>query len=147
MTPQIYLALAIAAASATTGFGTAWKLQSLRADALEKDHVEQTLRATELAAKNAARLSAQIIDAQNSAALRERGLRADANRSRAALGSLSTAAGEALYRANASHDACLVTARTFGELFDASAGKYRALAEEADRIVSDRQTLIDTWPK
>ena len=147
MSPQLIIALAIGAASATTGFGTAWKIQSLRADSLEKTHVEQTLRATELAAQNAARLSKQIIDAQNDAALRERGLRADAASSRVSAVSLSHVAAEALRRADTTHNACRDVANTQNDILNQCVGKYRAVAEDADRAISDRQTLIDSWPK
>jgi hypothetical protein len=147
VTPQIYIALAIAAASATTGFGTAWKIQSMRADAKELEHVQSTLRATELAAQNAARLSKQLADAQNSAALRERGLRADAASSRASALSLSHVAAEALRRADTTHTACRDVANTQNVVLNQCVGKYRAVAEDADRAISDRQTLIDAWPK
>lgn len=47
----------------------------------------------------------------------------------------------------ASGDACIKAADTAAELFGACVEEYRAVADEADRIQSDKQTLIDAWLK
>ena len=147
MNPQIIIALAIAAASATTGFGTAWKIQSLRADAKELEIVQQTLRTTQEQAAHAARLSKQLADAQNSATIRERGLRADAAASRVALVSVSDATGSALRSAQTDHAACIVASTALGDVLETVSTERRELSEKADRHVSDIRTLIDAFPK
>ena len=147
MIPQLYIAIAIAVASSATGFGTAWKIQSWRAAEKENEIVQQTLLATQVAAKTAIRRADNIIAAQNNAALRDRVLRADAAGSRNALIGLSLAADEALRRAEATHDACLVTANAQNIVLNQCGARYRDLAETADRHASDTQTLIDAWPK
>jgi len=139
--------LIIAALIAAGSFGTAWQIQSWRADAKEKANVEQTLRATQESAKTAIRRTDNVIAAQNNAALRERILRADAAGSRSALVGLSLAAAEALSRAEATHAACLVTANTQNIVLNQCSERYRSVAEDADRAISDRQTVIDAWPK
>jgi lysozyme len=125
----------------------AWKIQSMRADAKELEHVQQTLRATQLAAQNAARLSQQLADAQNSAAVRERSLRADAAASRVALIGLSAATGSALRSAKTDHATCIVASTALGDVLETVSTERRELSEKADRHVSDIRTLIDSWPK
>ena len=43
--------------------------------------------------------------------------------------------------------ACTVRADSAGELLAQCAGAYQGLAEVADRLDSDRRTLIEAWPK
>ena len=43
--------------------------------------------------------------------------------------------------------ACTVRADATGELLAQCAGAYQGLAEVADRLDSDRRTLIEAWPK
>jgi alkyl hydroperoxide reductase subunit AhpF len=119
----------------------------MRADAKELEHVQSTLRATQLAAQNAARLSQQLADAQNSAAVRERSLRADAAASRVALIGLSAATGSALRSAKTDHATCIVASTALGDVLETVSTERRELSEKADRHVSDIRTLIDSWPK
>ena len=146
MTPQLIIAGVIAAAS----FCGAWTIQNWRYGAKESDRAKQTyeavLESQRLAFRAQTQNDARVLAAQSAAAVRTGRLRADADRARTAADSLSVATAEAVSRANLSHAACADTTRTLGELFDASTRKYRALAEEADRIVSDRQMMIDAWP-
>lgn len=147
MSPQLIIAAIIATASFGGGFGAAWKLQNGIAAEKENEYVQQTLRATQDAAATAIRRADNVIIAQSEAALRERRLRADAASSRDAVGRLSHAADEALSRAQATHAACLVTASAQSVVLNQCANEYRSVAEDADRAISDRQTLIDSWPK
>ena len=147
MSPQLIIALVIATASFGGGFGAAWKIQNGIAAEKENEYVQQTLRATRDAAATAIRRADNVIIAQSEAALRERRLRADAASSRDAVGRLSHAADEALSRAQATHAACLNTASAQSVVLNQCAVEYRGLAETADRIESDRQTLVEAWPK
>jgi hypothetical protein len=143
MTPQTIAAAIIAFAS----FAGGWQIQSWRYSAKEADRVQQTLLATQHAAARAIRNTDNVIAAQNAAALRERNLRRDADRSRAAVVSLSDAAADALRRASTDHAACLVTAAAQNIVLTQCTGRYRDLAEIADRHASDVQTLIEAWPQ
>ena len=147
MSPQLIIAAALFVAGLVSGFGAAWKIQSGIAAEKEAKNVQQTLRATHDAAKTAIRRADNVIQAQSSAALRERVLRADAAASRSALDGLRDAAAEALSRAQATHNACLDTANTQSVIIDQCSSRYQRVAEDADRAISDRQTLVDSWPK
>ena len=139
--------LIIAAVIASLGFGSAWKLQDWRYGAKEKERVEQTLRATQDAAKTAIRRADNIIDAQNASAHRLIALRRDAAASRDALNGVSLAAGEALRTATASHDACIASATAASQLLVAVSAERRELAEKADGHVNDIKTLMQARPK
>ena len=147
MTPQLIIALVIAAASFGGGFASAWKIQNGIAAEKENEYVQQTLRATRDAAATAIRRADNVIIAQSEAALRERRLRADAASSRDAVGRLSHAADEALSRAQATHAACLATAAAASELLITVSTERRELAEKADRHVNDIKMMQEAWPK
>ena len=147
MNIQLIIAAVIAVASFGGGFASAWKIQNGIAAEKENEYVQQTLRATQESAATAIRRADNVIAAQSAAALRERRLRADAASSRDALVGLSHAADEALSRAQATHAACLNTASAQSVVLNQCANEYRSVAEDADRAISDRQTLIDSWPK
>lgn len=145
------LQLIIAAVIAAASFGSAWTIQDWRYGAKEADRDRQTYETTLESQRLAHRAQTQddqrVIAAQNSAALRQRVLRADADASRAALIGLSAAASEALSRAIQSHDSCLATAHATSELLVAVSTERRELAEKADGHVSDLKTLIQAWPR
>jgi hypothetical protein len=137
----------ILAICAALGFGSAWKIQDWRADAKEKERVEQILADQRLAAASNIRRLDNVISAQDRAVSRMAVLRVAADGSRAALISLSDAADSALRTAADSQAACLSRATTLSELLKTSAGAYERMAEVADRHASDVQTLVDAWPK
>ena len=149
--PGVNIQLVIAALIAVASFGSAWQIQDWRFTSKEADRDRQTyetsLESQRLAHRAQTQDDKRVIAAQNSAALRQRVLRADADASRAALIGLSAAASEALSRANDSHNACLNTASAQSVVLNQCAVEYRGLAETADRIESDRQTLVEAWPK
>ena len=144
---RAYIYVAVLMGAFAAGGTTAWKVQNWRADAKEKEHVEQVLIAEkELRALDTRRASVAAA-AQNAAVGRGIDLRRAADGSRAALLGLSDATATALREADANHNACLVRATTLSELLTASTKEYRDLGEKASRHVSDIQTLIDAWPK
>lgn len=147
MSPQLIIALVIAACSAATGFGTAWKIQDYFITKKENEDAKQKLAAIQLAAATTIRNLDNVITAQNNAASRERKLRADASGSRDALISLSAAAEDALRTAETSHAACNIIANTQSQLFRSCSTEYQRVAEDADRAISERQTILDAWPK
>ena len=147
MNPQLVIALVIAAASGLCGFGTAWKVQSWRFDAKEKQHAEQILANERLAATAAIRRRERVIDAANASVLRETELRAAADKSRAAVGGLRNDTTRALRDATTSLSACIERATTLSELLNTMADAGGQLAEKADRHANDAGTCHDAWPK
>ena len=144
MNPQLIIAAIIAALS----FGSAWQIQSWRADAKEKANVQQTLRATQESAATAIRRADNVILAQNAAVVRERTLRADIARGRSELDSLRSAASSYSLRAKSNPiGSGLDVADIFPELFLSCSGRLVEVAGEADQWKSDAIKLHEAWPK
>lgn len=125
----------------------------------QENHYETRLaemaaeQAIELAQANAnalaetQRLQKAKDDAERQAAKRLADARADAARAGVALGMLGDAADAAIRAANASHSACqsVVTAST--DLLQQCSSRYRDVAAEADKWVSESIMLRDAWPR
>ena len=139
--------LIIAALVYAIGFGSAWKIQSVRADAKEQKHVEQILADQRTAAASNIRRLDNVISAQDKATGRLVALRRDADASHWALVSLSSAADAALRTGQDSQAACPVTANTLRDVLGTMAEAGGTIAAQADRHASDVQTLIDAWPR
>lgn len=145
--------LYIASIVAATVFSAActYQIQDWRYGAKEADRdrqtYETTLESQRLAHRAQTEDDQRVIAAQNAATLLQRNLRANAATSRAALASVSYAAGEAMRRALESHDACLATATAASELLTSVSAERRELAEKADLHVIDIKTLVAAWPK
>lgn len=104
--------------------------------------VEATYRAKELA------LNKQVEEARNAAVLRETKLQGDAAAARAESGRLRD--DLAAFRRNLpgfTEAAIRSYADAASVVLDQCQREYQGLAEQADRIDSDRQTLMDAWPK
>ena len=145
--PQLIVAGIIAVASAATGFGAAWQIQSWRADSEEKDRVEATLENQRLIGATRTRNDQAVINAVNNGVARSTALRRDSDSARAAADSLRDEITRTVRDASASLDACTLRANTLGELFDASTESYRILAAKASLHSSDIRTIIEAWPK
>lgn len=90
----------------------------------------------------------QLQDAQNAAALREKTIVAVA----AAAANSSASLRDAIANISrgvptATLDALRHSTRTLGSVLDECQNKYRSVAEAADRANTDKQTLMDAWPK
>ena len=137
----------LALAAASTWHIQAWRydaqIEGLKAHhAAESAKAQADVRAQELA------FNQRLQDAQNAATKRETKLRADAAAARRTADGLRGTLYE--FRAslpNAAPAAVIARADTAAELLGTCADEYRSVAEAADRIASDRQTLIDAWPK
>ena len=137
----------ILAATFASGGTAAWKFQEMRYAAKENDRAQQQLvQEREQYTLNLKRESA-VVSAQNSAAAREIGLRADADSARAGADSLRDSTMRALAAAKESHDACIKSADAFSVVFGECRARRDALAEVAGRHANDVQTLTDAWPK
>lgn len=147
MTPQLIIAGVLFASGSVAGFGAAWKWQAYRMDAKELEHVQQQLANERSAATTAIRRTETVIQAQSAAAIRERGLRNDADSARAAAISLHDAAAAAMRDASVSHAACTERIGAIGELLGTVEEAGRSMAEKADRHALDAETLSAAWPR
>jgi cytochrome bd-type quinol oxidase subunit 1 len=150
--PGLYTHIAaLVLGAALAGVG-AWQAQALRYDArisdMQQAHAQAIADAAQKAmdqtlkmqrTKDAAIQQAETRAAQNAAAAAAArrtadGLRDTLYQFRASLPSLAPAA-------------VIERADTAAELLGACAAEYQDVAAAADRINSDRQTLIDAWPR
>jgi hypothetical protein len=144
---NLQLTLISAAVAASVGFGSAWQIQSLRADSKELEHAESQITLQADARKlDQARASA-LAAAQAAGAARQIDLRRDADRSRADLAGLRVASERALSAARADPAACAVTADAQAIVLSECGAELQTLAGIADRHASDAQTLMDAWPR
>ncbi len=143
----MYTYIATALIAATVAATGAWKVQSWRFDAKEKERVEQQLESERLRAKANLRNAENVITAQNAAAARIRQLMLDAAGARATADGLRTSISTALSRADNDLAACTDTANSIGKLLDQCGTAYQELGAVADGHASDVKTLIDAWPK
>ena len=118
-----------------------------------RDEIRAEVTAAALVATQAARtreqaLQTKVNEAIQNAKNRETKLAADAGRARSESerlrGDLATIRGElprlARYAVNRYADAASV-------VFDQCQRSYQDMAADADRLASDRQTLMDAWPR
>jgi hypothetical protein len=137
---------------AAIAFGSGWLANGWRLNQqIERMHAEQAqaeLSAALDAGIKTAELTKQVEDARNEATKREQDLRRSAAGARAAADGLRdelAAIRQSL--PDLAGDACRQRADTLADILAQCSGNYRELAEKADRIASDRQTLIQAWPK
>lgn len=143
VSPQLLIAAIIAAAS----FGTAWRIQDWRFDAKEKTHAEQKLAQIQHNAAASIRRADNVILAQNQAAHRTGRLLRDLGSSRTELDRLRAQLAQPVPGAGDTTTACADRTDPARELFADCAAQLTDMAGKADRINSDRQTLIDAWPR
>ena len=138
----IYTHIAAALIAAGIAFYSGWTTNQWRHDASQKQAVEAAAVAErELHAREQAR-SRAALDAQVMARKSEAVLRADAAASQSALVSLQSSTDAALRAAATDNAACLSVSTALGELFVASAGKYRGMAETADACVIELRAQL-----
>lgn len=145
MSPQLIVALIIAASSSIGGFYAAWQIQAGRFADERLAQQRQEAEDAQEAQRHIIRQTNAVVGAQSRAVVRERSLRTDAAGSRDALVGLSDAVDQILRAAAASTEACTVRAATIGQLLKDSERDYQSTAEKADRHANDLQTLMDAW--
>lgn len=124
-----------------------WRL----GETINQLHIETTQSALEtqiLARTKETNFNKQLLEAINAATTRETQLRreaADARHSADGLRNELTEIRRGLPELAA--DAARLRAGTLAELFGECTVEYRKMAEAADGLGSDRQTLMDAWPK
>lgn len=145
--PRLIVAGIIAVASAGTGFGAAWQIQSWRADAEEKDRVEIALENQRLVAATRARHDQAIIVAASAGVARGIAIRRDSDSTRVAVLGLHDDTKAFVRNAAAEPATCPDRTATLGELLDKLAEAGGELAGKADRHASDIQTMREAAPK
>lgn len=148
----LYTYAATAVVAVALGFAGGWKTQGWRlgeqiAD-IERASAEASAKAQAAARAAEQSFALQLQKAQDESAKRETKLRADvADARRSVDGLRGTLYNFRASLPNAAPAAVIARADTAAELLGTCADEYRSVAEAADRIASDRQTLIDAWPK
>ena len=92
------------------------------------------------------RLQEAADKAAKAAAIRQSALARDLAANRDALGRLSHAADSALRSASDSHEQCITRAAAFNDVFAGCSKQLVDLGATTDRLASDKQTLIESWP-
>lgn len=152
MIQGLYTYAATAVVAVALGFAGGWKTQGWRlgeqiAD-IERASAEASAKAQAAARADEQSFALQLQKAQDESAKRETKLRADvADARRSVDGLRGTIYNFRASLPNAAPAAVIARADTAAELLGTCADEYRSVAEAADRIASDRQTLIDAWPK
>ena len=130
----------------------AWNVQAWCYDAqissIQAQHARESAKAQADVRAQELAFNQRLQDAQNAATKRETKLRADVADARRSVDGLRGTLYE--FRAslpNAAPATVIARADSAAELLGTCADEYRSVAEAADRIASDRQTLIDAWPK
>lgn len=148
---MIPLPITSALVAGAIGAAGAWTFQANRYDAriatLKTEYATTQFQALEKAHAENIRLQEKKDEALKAAQVRQLDLARAAAGARAALLGLSDATASALRDAEVSHAACVGRATAFKAVFDQCAGSYGRLAQDADAIASDRQTMIEAWPK
>ena len=147
MNPQIIIAAIIAAMGFAGGFGTAWKIQAGNINAKEEAYAKQELANVQQSAAADIRRLDNTIAAQSRATARAVGLRRDVDSARAELDRLRAVANSAVPSTCDATSTGVERADPARELFLSCAAELTDMAGKADRINSDRQALIDAWPR
>lgn len=123
-----------------------WRMETKLSD-LKTEYAQAQVAAVEKAHAETIRLQEQSDKSQRMAEVRLAAISRDAAANRDALERLRHASTEALLLSGHSHSTCIDRATALKDVFDQCSGAFTGLAETADRINSDRQTLVDSWPK
>ena len=133
-------------------FLAGWLVNGWRSDAvisgIKTEHAAQVAINASNALERYETMERTKDEAIKAAQERETQFKADAGRAAATADGLRGTLYE--FRAslpNAAPATVIARADSVAELLGACADEYRSVAEAADRIASDRQTLIDAWPK
>jgi hypothetical protein len=132
--------------------GGLWKLdksrQSIGYGRAVAEYTAQALKADQAARQREQELQSQVTKAQDDSKLRETKLSADAAAARrAANGLRDDLATIRNSLPSLAHDAIERYADTASIVFQECTDRYSDLAAKTDAIASDRQTLIDAWPR
>jgi hypothetical protein len=115
---------------------------------LRGEYIAAALVASESARQKEIALNLSVESAKNAAAIREKTLLADAGRSRLAADRLRDDLATArVILPGLTRAAVERYADAASIVFNQCVNEYRDMAAQADQLASDRQTLIDAWPR
>lgn len=139
-------------AGAAFAFGAGWSVNGWRLGQqiakIERDQAAVADAASETARLKERAWNKQLEDARNEATKRETAIRADAAAARQSADGLRGDLAELRRQLpELAADACRQRADTLADVLSQCAADYRGMAETADRLASDRKTLMDAWPK
>jgi hypothetical protein len=140
---------------ALTGAVGAWWVQGMRLDVARAEHDKYVIQAQANAAEadrlrleTETRWKQEAENAQTESRKRLETMEAERAALAAAAGRLRRDVSALRARlADAPAPACLVAADTLGELLGRCEGKYRAMADKAQRHANDVRTLMEAWPR
>lgn len=128
-------------------YSIAWGIQGAKITELELNHANERIAIQRSARQTFERYSSQVTAAQNEAASRAAVLARERDDNARALERLRNSSS-ATVRASADSPAtCRSAVTTFDVVFAECSTRLTALAEDADRCVTDTQALIRGWPK
>lgn len=139
-------------AGAAIAFCAGWSVNGWRIGQhiakIERDQVAAAEAASETARLKERAWNNQLENARNAATKRETVLRADAAAAHQSADGLRSDLAEIRRQLpKLAADACRQRADAIADVLGQCTARYSDLAETADRLFSDRQTLIDAWPK
>lgn len=134
------------------GFGAGWKVQAWRHGEqmakIERDQAAAAETASESARLKERSWNQQLTEARNEATKRETKIRADGDTARRSADGLRNEITTIRRQLpELASDAARQRADAIGGLLADCAEVYRGVAESADRLAKDRQTLMQSWPK
>ena len=113
---------------------------------LSASHATALAQANADALAETQRLQKAKDEAERKAATRIAAARRDAAAAGDALVRLSHASDSAIRSASDSHEQCIARATAFNDVFTGCSKQLVDLGATADRLASDKQTLIESWP-
>lgn len=142
---RLWIYLALAGVVFAAGGTTAWKVQQWRITNIKVEHATVLAEAT--AKVNAAEQANQsrIIGAQNAKTKRQITIKANTDSTNNSLYGLRNTANA--FAAKDTGTACHARTETLTAVFNECSAALVELAKKTDGIESDRQLLIDAWPK
>lgn len=142
---RLWIYAAIAGVIFAMGGTAAYKVQAWRITNIKAEHTQAIAKATALVAAAEQANQTRIIEAQNVKTKRETVIQSAAvtvRNERYGLRDTTNA-----FIAKATPSTCNDRAKAVAVVFDQCAARLEDLAEVADRLESDRQLLLDSWPK
>lgn len=147
MNPIALVALVSALLSGIAGFGAAWHWQGTKLTELRLDHANERIAIQRASRVVIERVAGQITQAQADAAVRNVGIRADANLAADVAGWLRIASTAAVRASTESPDTCGRVTAAYSDVFGSCVSTLQLVAADADRCFSEQQTLSESWPK
>lgn len=155
MNPLAYLRVAELLAGLAIVSGICWGAhefleheRDIGRNEVRAEYAQKLTEAKDAARQRETELLAQRDDAINKGNEREQTIRSlAASNATAAVGLRDTTANISNRLSSLSSDALRAVASAYGNVFTECAARRGALAEDLERANSDKQTLIDSWPK